>query len=89
MNALLYGKDDKVMQLVNLAQQPTTDKLFTHYLDHFKTHVLPARLNKKNQPLSVTTLRDYNNQIEHLQRPSALLAAAPTDAKPVKPLIII
>jgi len=43
MSALLYAKDDQVMQLVNLAQQPieirhtpsTSDKLFTHYLDHF------------------------------------------------------
>lgn len=29
--------------------------------------MLPARLNKKNQPLSASTLHDYNNQIEHLQ----------------------
>ncbi len=83
MNALLYSADEQVMQLVNLSRQPVelrqstaqsitqTDTLFTDYLKHFKAQILPRRRNKKGQPLSPITLRDYNNQIEHL-RASAL-----------------
>ncbi|VAW64475.1 Integrase [hydrothermal vent metagenome] len=82
MNALLYSADEQVMQLVNMAQQPVelrqsaaqsitqADTLFTGYLEHFKTQTLPRRRNKKGLPLSPATLRDYTNQIEHLQASS-------------------
>ncbi|VAW67499.1 hypothetical protein MNBD_GAMMA10-1941 [hydrothermal vent metagenome] len=79
MNALLYSADEQVMQLVNMAQQPVelrqstaqkitqADTLFSDYLARFKNKILPKRRNKKGQPLSPTTLRDYTNQIRHLQ----------------------
>ncbi|VAW60142.1 hypothetical protein MNBD_GAMMA11-2928, partial [hydrothermal vent metagenome] len=79
MNALLYSADEQVMQLVNMAQQPVElrqstaqkitqdDTLFSDYLARFKNKILPKRRNKKGQPLSPTTLRDYTNQIKHLQ----------------------
>jgi len=82
MNALLYSADEQVMHLVNMAQQPVelrqstaqnitqADTLFTDYLEHFKTQILPRRRNKKGLPLSPATLRDYTNQIEHLQASS-------------------
>lgn len=82
MNALLYSADEQVMQLVNMAQQPVelrqrttqnitqADTLFTDYPEHFKTQTLPRRRNKKGLPLSPATLRDYTNQIEHLQASS-------------------
>jgi len=75
MNALIYSADKQVMQLVNLAQQPVelrqspsqTNTLFSDYLDHFNTDILPKRRNRKGQPLSPKTLQDYANQIEHMK----------------------